>query len=248
MAVLSTGLGRRAASKRRDRNGDTFCVQRLKSFRTSFSYGGFTIKRVPVSGSTMDGATILKTCKAKGMRPVCGHVNYMDGNCILVGGKWHFSHPRHTNTKRRKIPRSFLQGIFVYTGYRRMALHDRGSSHRWASSKDTGGDTLCTSPRRTWAAFTFNHYKFTRVKVSGIMNSANINTACRALKMRPVCEHAHYADGKCRMVGGAWHLASPKQQRRHRISVAKLGSRYRSAAVWALKNPIDILTNCGQCR
>ena len=91
---------------------------------------------------------------------------------------------------------------------------------------DTKGDTLCTKSRRGKESFTYRHYQFTRVKVAGVMNSANILKACSAAKLRPVCDHSHYSDGKCRMVGSNWHFSHPAHDRRHKVPVAKVKGAY----------------------
>ena len=68
----------------------------------------------------------------------------------------------------------------------------------------------------------WNNYQFKRVKVSGFMKSANILKACTAAKMKPVCDHNNYADGKCRMVGGAWHFSVPGHVRERGMIESKV--------------------------
>merc|ERR1719201_972310 len=75
-------------------------------------------------------------------------------------------------------------------------------------------------------AFTYRHYKFNRVRIQGLVTAQNIVKTCAAQKMRPVCDHMNYADGKCAMVGGHWHFSHPSHDRRHRIPVKKVSGAF----------------------
>lgn len=60
-------------------------------------------------------------------------------------------------------------------------------------------------------------WKMTKVKVSGVMSSANIQKACNAKGMYPPCDHSHYKDGYCILVTGGWHLSHPHHDRHYGI-------------------------------
>merc|ERR1719487_3256790 len=53
------------------------------------------------------------------------------------------------------------------------------------------------------------------------MNSNNIYKACHTKKMRPVCNHANYADGRCVLVGRNWHMSYPGHTRRYAKTMPK---------------------------
>ena len=57
--------------------------------------------RTAVTGK-MKSANILAACKAKGLTPVCDHANYGNGQCVVVSGQWHFSHPSHSPAHRAR--------------------------------------------------------------------------------------------------------------------------------------------------
>lgn len=54
-----------------------------------------------------------------------------------------------------------------------------------------------------------------RVKGSGRPTAANIRKLCRAKGLVPVCDHRHYYDGYCSVVGGHWHFSYPHHDTRH---------------------------------
>ena len=45
--------------------------------------------------------------------------------------------------------------------------------------------------------------------VKGDMNSGNIRDACKAAKLRPLCDHSSYSDGTCLVAGSNWHFSQP---------------------------------------
>ena len=122
--------------------GDTFCTKppRAKSFKK----GVHTLVRVKVTGS-MTSPNIKKSCNRRGMKPVCDNNNYFDGNCVMAGGKWHFSHPSHD--KKHKVPLSTVMNTYWYTNNRnKKSLWNRGDTHVWKpdARKDSNGYTFCT--------------------------------------------------------------------------------------------------------
>ena len=116
--------------------------------------------------------------------------------------------------------------MYCGAGNKGWALQDRDNGHRWSNARDMNADTLCVKSHRGEDSFTFNKYQFKRVKVSGYMTASNILKACSGAKMRPVCDHSNYADGKCRMVGGAWHFSHPSHDRTHGIIVRHVKGAY----------------------
>ena len=40
--------------------------------------------------------------------------------------------------------------------------------------------------------------------------------------MRPVCDHSKYADGECKVVGGAWHFSDPKDDVQHGVQLSNV--------------------------
>lgn len=171
------------------------------------------MERVEVDG-VMTSNNILKACREKNMRPVCNSASYADGQCIIVGGKWHMSLSKHT--KSTTIPRSFLKGTFTYCadGNNGWSYLDTGTNHRWSRRGDKHGDTLCVAPDRQEKIFVKKDYQFVRVEVKGYMTSPNILKTCQSLNMRPVCESKKYRDSQCRALG-SWHMSRPTDVKKH---------------------------------
>jgi hypothetical protein len=220
-ALLNTGTTHRWTDGRQ-RNGDTYCVERTAAFKkhkTTFTYHAQKATRVEVKGH-MTASNIANACKKRGMMPICDHENYFDGRCLLRNRKWHFSHPSHA--KRHRIPQDVVQGAYFYTNHGQgKVLQNIGNTHRWSNGRDKNGDTFCGRLKLAGMGFTFSGYKFRRVRVSGTMNKKNILKACTAAKLRPVCDHSHYADGQCEIVGGAWHFSHPAHNRQYKVPLAK---------------------------
>merc|ERR1740130_1546040 len=162
----------------------------------------------------MNQANILTACAEKKMRPVCNNVKYADGECIIVGGDWHFS--LKENTKDRDLPPSLLRGTFTYCGAENngWALLDTGTNHRWSRSTDKNGDTLCVAPDRQSKIFVSGKWQFVRVEVKDYMTGSNILKTCQNLRMRPVCESKEYSDDQCRHFGN-YHLSYPEEVHKH---------------------------------
>merc|ERR1711988_360351 len=100
-----------------------------------------------------------------------------------------------------------MGGTFTYLGLKKKSMINDGNSDRKSNGASRNGDTVCVKYNRTACSFQYNKWDFKRVRVMGFMTSANILDACAEADARPVCEHANYADGRCRLAGGAWHFA-----------------------------------------
>jgi len=183
-----------------------------------FNHDGYTFTRLKVHGGRVNTNNIWKTCRSKGLRPVCDHGHYFDGRCEVVYGNKHMSR----NSKVQGI-----DGAFFYSGRAhgsRALQHLRGgTSHRWSNGHEHG-DTVCTKHHdRQELNFQFGGRNVIRTTVPGLMNSANMLKACAAKGMMPVCDHSSYNDGKCENIGGNWHFSHPRDDRKHGIDVRKVG-------------------------
>ncbi len=125
-------------------------------------------------------------------------------------------------------------------GNRDWALQNSGNTHRWSNSRDRDGDTFCMKPERERKTFSYRNYVFHRVRVSGTMNKDNILKACQSRKMRPVCDHSSYSDGKCRVISHAWHFSYYPHVKSHKLPQWKLLGAYiyssNANRNWALMN------------
>jgi hypothetical protein len=195
----------------RMRDGITMCVKRSKTRESyNFKYQGMDFVRTRVKG-TMDARNIRKACAAKGLGPVVDHWHYNDGLGRAFGG-WHFSHPHHD--RRHGVDVRKVVGAFFYTGeHHTGSLQNTGHSHRWRHSRDGEMDTFCTKKPPKGPNFAYGNFQCIQTKVKGQPTAANIFKACQEDGLFPVCDHSHYFDGKCIMVGGAWHFSHPSHDR-----------------------------------
>lgn len=207
-SLLNTGTTHRWTTHK-DRDGDTICARELKSFNQDFEYHEHKVKRVEVKGK-MTSYNIAKACKSEGLRPLCDHNSYMDGTCVLLNDAWHFSHPSNVRSQSG-LEQSKLLGAYFYcgSGNAGKSLENLGNTHAWTTNRDRNGETYCTKARAGEKS-EWEEYHFERVAVKGKMNSYNINKACTAAKMRPLCDHGSYFDGKCLLAGENWHFSVPK--------------------------------------
>jgi len=220
-------------SNNNDRDGDTLCTKASKQFAGSFDWEGYLLHRVNVKGY-ITSQNILKACKAKGMKPLCDHSSYNDGKCLLAGSNWHFSHPSHDRS--HQVPVDKVKFAFFYCGRanHNRALLNTGTSHKWTRDNyERDGDTFCAQRdpefMKKYGKFKYKGHTVTRVKVSGEMRSSNIEKACTAKGMRPVCDHASYMDGKCTLLGGNWHMSHPHHTRSQQLG----GKKFRMALIGA---------------
>jgi len=141
LSVLHTGKTHQWAKSEVDKDGDTYCAKRAKSFKHSFKWKGYTIVRTPVAkDKAMTSKNILAACKAKDMVPVCNHAKFMDGQCVIVGGFYHISKKesaglaaarrllgagfptppptpaRRTEAEEDSLPTDRIRGTYTYCG------------------------------------------------------------------------------------------------------------------------------------
>merc|ERR1712054_210223 len=210
-SLLNTGRSHRWSRDNRDRDGDTFCVKRDHAWlkkHGKFNLRGYSLKRVTVKGR-INSDSIYHACTKHGLRPVCDHASYFDGRCEVVRGYSHMSRDGHHG----------VRGVYFYCGRanHNRALQHVGRGHRWTNGRDTHGDTLCTK-RKALNSFKYRGQTLHRARVSGRMDSHHIRRACKAKGMIPVCDHASYNDGKCKVLGGRWHW-SHRHHVRHRARI-----------------------------
>jgi len=169
-----------------------------------FVWRGYDFVRVTVV-KEVNSASILAACQAKNMVPVCDHANYADGKCHNFGNSWHFSHPSHI-ASYAGFSNANVQNAFMYCGTANgnMALINTGNTHIWSRNWETNAETICVKPSNNfleqYGKFAFNGFNITRTNVQGTMTSNNLWKACQAIGLRPVCDHAHYFDGRCVVV------------------------------------------------
>jgi hypothetical protein len=203
-------------------DGFTYCVARKSSTPTSFTYKKMKMYRTAV-GASVTNSNIRKACAKRGMRPVCDHANYFDGLCVLANERWHFSHPSHD--KRYGIDVNIVKGAFFYTSNGERTLQNQVTRHRWTSNGKfpVSGDTFCAQESSVDRDFVYKKYfKLKRLRVDGTMTSANILKACTGAKMKPLCDHQAYSDGKCELLGGSWHFSHPSHNRRFKVPVTNV--------------------------
>jgi len=221
LASMNAGNGHRWAKNNVDKDGDTFCVKKAKTFKNAFMWNGHTMERVELGADqVMTSQNIIKACAKKQMRPVCNNAVFADGICIIVGGEWHMSKP---GKNAKELPRILLRGTFTYCGKgdgpkgcNGWSYLDTGTNHRLSRHTDKGGDTLCIAPQRQRNTFMLGKYQFKRVKVNGFMTSPNILAECKKLNMKPACDRKAFNDGKCMAVGDTW-LSFPESVKQNKL-------------------------------
>jgi len=114
------------------------------------------------------------------------------------------------------FPRSAADGVYWFAGRANggWSIQSSNGSHRWSGEQDWNGDTMCVQQLglvhgtaqpvvENWKGF-----KLYKVKVDGLINSQHIREACSQNKLKPVCDHPHYYDGRClKMPIGALHMS-----------------------------------------
>lgn len=116
-----------------------------------------------------------------------------------------------------------MDKVYFYAGraHHFRALQKRGHGHRWAGHHEKG-DTLCTRrDKRYRGRYRYRGRNLYQVRVHGVINSHSIYHACRRHRMRPLCDHAGYKDGRCSVVGGGWHWSHRNHNRRHGVDVQR---------------------------
>ena len=198
-----------------DQNGHAVCTKPKTDGSLDFTFSGYKFVRTAVKG-VMNSENILAACKKKGLRPVCNHAHYADGQCKTVGGSWHFSYPPHNS--RFKVPTA-VRGAFFYCGRgnRNKALYNIGTTHKWTNGQQRDGSTYCVKRTKAFAkdklTFTYNNVVAHRTAVKGKMTNANAVKACKARDMKPVCDRSSYYDGQCVITSRNWHISHPSQSK-----------------------------------
>merc|ERR1711964_308029 len=94
---------------------------------------------------------------------------------------------------------------------------------------------------------TYKDFDLRRAAIVGTADNKSMRKACSALGKgwAPACDHSHYSDSHCRVVGGPWHLSHPDHVKSHGMSenfffnaVMYTGSASRSVhrGLWNLGN------------
>merc|ERR1711924_330242 len=126
-----------------------------------------------------------------------------------------------------KLDPKKLRGAYFYTGASNnglslMATGLEQPNHKWSKAGvDRDGDTFCVSGRKRVKGATFDNQAMNRVTVNGEMNSKKIIEACAKIKMKPICNHAKFADGRCILVSGNWHISDPKEIKKRKDSMGR---------------------------
>jgi len=79
-------------------------------------------------------------------------------------------------------------------------MYSRGNSHTWTRGNEKSSGfalTLCAAARKPGVIAMYKGRKLESVRVSGVVNSANIVKACAASNLIPVCNSLNYSDGAC---------------------------------------------------
>jgi hypothetical protein len=72
----------------------------------------------------------------------------------------------------------------------------------------------------------YKDYKLVRTAVQGLITKDSIIKACAAKRMKPLCDHRNYADGKCHDLKNNWHFSHPSHDRQHGVDVNKVKWAY----------------------
>ena len=173
-----------------DSDGVTLCISAV-----SGTWNGWNWTPVKFSGAA-NSANILAACKAKGLLTPCDTPGYNDGNCVTAyaNNGNHLSYPPQNGNV------NMLFGKFFYCGTANgvQSHYNTGTSHRWSTSSDTNGFTLCVDwPKESQAKVDWNGWTFIPTNVTGKMTSANIYATCKAARLETPCDHQDYSDGQC---------------------------------------------------
>jgi hypothetical protein len=206
---MNRGDKSQVAESNVDKNGDVFCATRTSAFVSKLAWRNLIIERVPVSGK-MKSSNLVTACNNLNLKPICDHANSADGKCVIAAGEdWYISNPAQSKAAGRDVPRPLVQGTFIYNpGNGDRSSLDEGDQSRWSTNDDENGDTLCSEYNHAVSNFTWNNFLFVRTKVQGDMTGANILAACDQLNMKPACDKKSYADDRCEVVSGTWHLSN----------------------------------------
>jgi len=215
-----------SSKKEWDTDADTFCAKKSENFIMKATWNNYTLERVPVSdrmlSSKLFDACFKKDTKDVKWRPVCNSAEEADGRCVQIAGVTKlslFTKENMANPKYKDFPQDLLRGTFTYIAGSvnpTFSMLEQAGKERLSQPWDRNGDTLCVVVDRAAGDFKFKDHTFHRMVVTTNMTSDYIVDKCKRKDMKPPCEHPSYADGKCEIVAGDFHLASFKDQ-------AKLG-------------------------
>ena len=151
------------------------------------------LSRVRVKGR-INSQNIYTACQAKGLVPVCDHMNYDDGKCIVISTNWHLSHPHHL--RRHKINEKFFVDAALYCGRgnRDKALVNNGHTHFWTNGQQKDIDTVCTSLPPPPKPIRWHGFLLQRVPIMGAATVDNMIKSCAAKKLKPVCDRKWLAN------------------------------------------------------
>ena len=177
-------------SNSNDADGVTLCV----SFSAeSDTWNGWNWTPVQFSGAA-NSANIMAACKAKGLLTPCDNPSYNDGKCVTAFAGGHLSYPPQNSANKLLFEKFFYCG----TANGVQSLYNTGSTHRWSTSSDANGVTLCVDwPKESQAKVDWNGWTFIPTNVTGKMTSANIYATCKAARLETPCDHPEYSDGQC---------------------------------------------------
>merc|ERR1711871_1127617 len=129
-SLWSNGVNTHSWSKSgKDMNGDAICAASIKPGSRDFTFNNHKFVRTEVEGK-MTSSNIRRACAKKSMVPVCDHPTYFDGQCVIVGGVWHFSPPSHV-AGQDDLDQKKLLGAYFYAGAGngQWSLENIGNTH-----------------------------------------------------------------------------------------------------------------------
>lgn len=192
-----------------DIDGVTWCVEPIPVNQSvlAASFQGFDFYPTLVR-KVMTSKHIKEACDARDMLTPCDHSSYADGNCVNVLWNTHLS-----SNGGHDMARKYLDRTYWYCGNANggWSLQNLQNSHRWSGQSDIDGVTLCMKRQdvdSSKVATTWNGYNFYNVLVKDVASSSNIEAACRALGLSPVCDHPSYSNGKCVVLFPGGHMSS----------------------------------------
>merc|ERR1711939_1137354 len=180
---------------------------------------GYLISR---SGKYSD--RMIQSCGKFSMKPVCDHPNYCknDGKSVYLGQSGHLAYKPHRYNDNYSPPglsdiRDKWTGLCSYTANANgnyALCNIPTNTHSWRHPGQVNPGFMCAKPH----SFTFKQYKLaiTSLKNRGGKYSDRMIEQCKAIGMKPVCDHPSYCqnDVKSVFIGQRHHLA----YRPHRVN------------------------------
>jgi len=176
----------------------------MKRFTAQFQKKTFSFQKMNVMG-TLSNAKLVTTCASGGMAPVCDSYDAFDGRCrpVLDGDKnWHLTVVNEAAAHGLQLER--IVKTWFYSGPLRGGwAQSTGYGRPTTAGMTSQGSAYCVNwykPKQS--SFTFKNVAGVRILVSGQMSNANIERACKAVEMKPVCDSFKVTDGRCTQVRG----------------------------------------------